>query len=57
MGKFFEFYEEFIRNKSKIESAVFDHFEEMRFQIDEHRDNFKVKIDVIALAMIDETKL
>jgi hypothetical protein len=55
--KFFEFYEELNQNKSKLESDVFEHFEEIRFQIDEHREELKVKIDDIALAMIDETKL
>jgi hypothetical protein len=35
---------------------VFDHFQEMRFQIDEHRERLKVRIDDIALAMIDDTK-
>ena len=35
--KFFEFYDEFQQNKSKLDSDVFDHFQEMRFQIDEHR--------------------
>jgi len=55
--KFFEFYDELNQNKSKLESDVFDHFEEMRFQVDEHRENLKVKIDEIALAMIDQTKL
>jgi hypothetical protein len=57
LRKFYQFYDELNQNKSKLESDVFDHFEEMRFQIDEHRENLKKKIDDIALAMIDETKL
>jgi hypothetical protein len=54
--KFFEFYVEFIQNKSIIESDVFDHFQEIRFQVDEQRKELKKRIDDIALAMIDEIK-
>jgi hypothetical protein len=54
--KFFEFYDEFIQNKARLESGVFEHFQEMRFKVDELREEFKVKIDDIALAMIDEIK-
>jgi hypothetical protein len=54
--KFCEFYEEIVLNKNKSESDVFDHFHEIRFQIDEHREELKKRIDDIALAMIDETK-
>ncbi len=56
MQKFFEFYDEFVLNKNKIETDVFDHFQELRFQIDEHREELKTRIDEIALAMIDQTK-
>ncbi len=35
---------------------MFDHFHEMRFQIDEHREELKRSIDDIALAMIDKIK-
>ena len=56
MQKFFHFYDEFNQNKSILESNVYDHFQEMRFQIDEHRERLKVRIDDIALAMIDDTK-
>jgi len=45
-----------IKNKSQLESDVFDHFQEMRFQIDEHREKLKEKIDDIALDVINETK-
>jgi hypothetical protein len=54
--KFFEFYDEFVLNKSKLESDVFDHFQEIRFKIDQQREELKKRIDDIALAMIDETK-
>ena len=46
----------FVQNKSKLESDVFDHYQEMRFQIDEHRERLKVRIDDSALAMIDKIK-
>ncbi len=54
--KFFVFYDDFIQNKSILESNVFDHYQELRFQIDEHRERLKEKIDDIALAMIGDTK-
>jgi hypothetical protein len=57
--KYFELYEEFAQNKSILETVVYNHFQEMRFEIDEHREQLKEKsaeIDDIALAMIDQTK-
>jgi hypothetical protein len=54
--KFFEFYDEFQQNRTKLDLDVFEHFQEMRFQIDEHRERIKERIDHIALAMIDQTK-
>jgi hypothetical protein len=53
--KFFEFYDEFAQNKAKLDLDVFNHFQEMRFKIDEQREELKKIIDDIALAMIDET--
>jgi hypothetical protein len=53
--KFYQFYDKLIQNKSKLESDVNNHFQEMRFQIDQHREELKKKIDDIALAMIDQT--
>ena len=50
----------FVQNKSKLESDVFDHYQELRFQIDEHRERLKQKIDEIdeiALKMINDTNL
>ena len=55
--KFFQFYDKFIQNRTKLESNVFDHFQEIRFHIDEHREELKKRIDDIALAMIAETKI
>jgi hypothetical protein len=54
--KFFELYDEYHQKKTKLESEDFEHFQEMRFQIDEHREKLKAKIDELALAMIDDTK-
>jgi hypothetical protein len=54
--KFFEFYDEYVHNRNKSESDVFDHFQELRFQVDEHRERLKERIDDIALAMIDVIK-
>ncbi len=45
-----------IKNKKQLESDVFDNFQEIRFQIDEHREKLKEKIDDIALDVINETK-
>jgi hypothetical protein len=57
--KFFEFYYEFLQKRTKLDLDVFDHYQELRFQIDQHREELKEKsdaIDEIALAMIDQTK-
>jgi methyl-accepting chemotaxis protein len=59
MRKFFEFYDEFVQNKSILETVVYNHFQEMRFQIDEHSERLRetsADIDDIALKMIDDTK-
>ena len=55
LQKFFEFYDAFIQNRTQLESDVFDHFQEIRFQIDQHREELKKRIDEISLSMIDET--
>ena len=52
----FEFFDEFQQNKLKLESNVFENFQELRFQIDEHRERLKERNDEIALAMVDQTK-
>jgi hypothetical protein len=54
--KFFDYYDEFTLNRTKLESDVYNHFHEMRFQVDEHREELKKKIDDIALVMIDKIK-
>jgi len=54
--KFFQFYDKFSQKRTKLDLDVFDHYQEMRFQIDEFRERLKERIDKIALAMIDQTK-
>jgi hypothetical protein len=54
--KFFEFYDEFIQNRTKLDLDVFNHFHEMRFKIDEQREELKRRIDDIALVMIEKIK-
>jgi hypothetical protein len=57
--KFFEFYDKFSQKRTKLDLDVFDHYQELRFQIDQHREELNEKsdeIDEIALAMIDQTK-
>jgi hypothetical protein len=54
--KFYQFYDEFSQKKTKLDLDIFDHYQELRFQIDEYRERIKERIDVIALAMIDQTK-
>jgi hypothetical protein len=39
--KFFQFYDEFIQNKTQLESDVYDHFQKMRFHVDEQRERLK----------------
>jgi hypothetical protein len=56
LQKFFGFYAEIEQNKTQLESDVYEHFREIRFQIDEHRERIKARVDDIALAMIDATK-
>jgi hypothetical protein len=52
---FFEFYDAFIQKRKKLDMDVYNHFHELRFQIDEHREWLKERIDDIALAMIAES--
>jgi hypothetical protein len=52
--RFFEIYDQFMQNKTQLESDVYDHFQELRFQIYQHREELKKKIDDIALQMIDK---
>ena len=49
-------YEKFISSKDKLKLVCHEHFQEMRRQLDLHRESFKEKIDDIYLEMIDQTK-
>jgi hypothetical protein len=54
--QFFQMYEQFTLNKTNRDLDVHEHFQEIRFQLDEHREELKVKIDNIYMEMIDKTK-
>jgi hypothetical protein len=53
---FFQMYEQFTLNKTTIDLDVHNHLQEIRFQLDEHREKLKQKIDDIYMEMIDKTK-
>jgi hypothetical protein len=53
---FFQMYEQFTLNKTRIDLDVHEHFQDIRFQLDEHREELKVKIDDIYMEMIEKTK-
>jgi len=54
--KFFQMFEEFTLNKTRIDLDVHNHFTEIRFKLDEHREELKVKIEDIYMEMIEMTK-
>jgi hypothetical protein len=54
--QFFILYDEFVQKKTQLESDIFDHFQELRFLVDEHREELNNKFDEIALAKIDKLK-
>ena len=51
---FFDMYEDFCLNKTKLDCH--NHFQEIRFQLDQHREELKQKIDDVYMEMIDRTK-
>jgi hypothetical protein len=53
---FFQVYEEFTLNKTTLDLDVHNHFQGIRFKLDEHREQLKQKIDDIYMEMIEETK-
>ena len=53
---FYEMYEEFISSKTKLDLDCHEHFQEIRFQLDMHREKFKEKIDDIYMEMVEKTK-
>ena len=50
---FYEMYEEFISSKTKLDLDCHEHFQEIRFQLEMHREKLKEKIDDIYMEMID----
>jgi hypothetical protein len=56
IGKLFQIYDEIKQNKTKPQLLVSNHFEQIRSQIDQHRDKLTNRIDCIALKIKDETK-
>ena len=52
----FQMYEQFTLNKPTLDMDVHNHFQEIRFKLDEHREVLKVKIDNIYMDMIEKTK-
>ena len=54
--QFFQMHEQFTLNKTNLDLDVHNHFTEIRFQLDEHREKLKVKIDNIYMEMIDKSK-
>ena len=53
---FLEMYEDFNLNKTQLDVDCHNHFQELRFQLNMHREKLKEKIDDIYMDMIDKTK-
>jgi hypothetical protein len=49
-------YNDLLLNKNSLDLACHTHFQEIRFQLDEHREVLKQKIDDIYMEMIEQTK-
>jgi hypothetical protein len=54
--QFFQLYEQFTLDKTNLDLDVHNNFQEIRFQLDEHREKLKEKIDDIYMEMIDKTR-
>jgi hypothetical protein len=54
--KLFRLFGEFMQSKNSLFSDVHNRFQEIRYEIDEHREVLKQKIDEISLDMIERTK-
>jgi hypothetical protein len=54
--QFFQMYEQFTLNKTTLDMDVHNHFQEIRRNIDLHREKLKEKIDDIYMEMINKTK-
>jgi hypothetical protein len=53
---FFQMFEQFTLNKTKLDLDVHNHFTEIKFKLDEHREVLKQKIDDIYMETIEKTK-
>jgi len=53
---FFGIYELFTLNKNYLDSECQDHFQELKRQLDMHREKIKEKVDDIYMDMIEKTK-
>ena len=53
---FYQMYDTFTLNKTKLDLDCHEHFQELRFQLDIHREKLKEKIDEIYMEMIEKTK-
>ena len=53
---FYQKYDAFISSKTNLDLDFHVHFQEIRFQLDLHREKLKEKIDDIYMEMIDKTK-
>ena len=53
---FYSMYEEFTSSKTQLDLDCHNHFQEVRLQLDMHREKFKEKIDDIYMEMIEKTK-
>jgi hypothetical protein len=53
---FHQMYDDLLLNKNSLDLACHTHFQEIRFQLDEHREKFKENIDDIYMEMIEQTK-
>jgi hypothetical protein len=54
--KLHQMYEQFTLDKPTLELNYHSYFQEIRFKLDEHREELKQKIDDIYMEMIDKTK-
>ena len=53
---FYKMYDEFTSSKTKLDLDCHNHFQEIRLQLDLHREKLEEKIDEIYMEMIEETK-
>jgi hypothetical protein len=54
IGMFHKLLDEFSLDKNVLATTCYDHFQEMRFKIDFHREKLKENIDEIALELIEK---